>query len=367
MAAKRKTLPKDFEDTLRSGDLAAMQAVFKQCDVNARGGYAKQAALAFAECPDDLSRWLVSQGADLEAADNYGKTPLHARAGHWQGDIAVLIELGAQIDRPDGQDSPLHAAARVHNLAAARLLLDHGAKVHAPDAQGLTPLGAALMGCSNAKLETMAPMAELLLERGAAMPKPGLLARLTGSKRLDEARAPQLQAMVRKLGETFEFHRADFNPDTVDAASAGLSRLYQLFGVAPVAQRSLHPMDKAIVVAGATWQDRHRALWQLLVPGRGAAPTVQGEVIRISGRIVDELDGNGGINWDQHYDRMVDALIVHLATGVPLSAGELETVRTEASAAKRKRGDPARLAELAVRWVELNPQPVPLPAPDYDR
>lgn len=367
MARKRKTLPKDFADVLTSGDLVAMKAVFDQCELDAHGGYSKQPALAFAECPDDLTRWLVEQGADLEVPDAYGKAPLHVRAGHWRGDVAALLDLGARVARPDRSDTPLHAAARVHNLAAARLLIEHGARVDARDEHGLTPLGAALQHCSNAKLQTMAPIAELLLSSAERGPKPGLFARLTGKARRSEADDPQLQAMVRKLGETFEFHRADFNSESVDAASAALDRLYQLFSVTPVPRRTLHALDKPIATKSSDWQGRHDELWQKLVPGKGAAPTVQGEVIRISGRIADELERNGGVNWDRHYALMADALVRHLASGTPLSAKDLDLAQVEVEAVKRKRGEPALLAELAVRWVELNPQPVELPPPDYDR
>ena len=367
MAKKRTTLPKEFPEILASGDLAAMKAVFERCEIDARGGYLKETALAHVECPDDLARWLVTQGADLEAPDRYGRTPLHARAGHWQGEVAVLIELGAQIDRPEGTETPLHAAARVQNVAAARLLLDHGARWNARDKAGLTPLGAALSRCNNASLAAMAPMAELLLTAGASAPKPGLLARLTGKAPRSEADDPTLKAMVRKLGENFEFHRADFNPDTVDEASAGLERLYELFSVSPAPRRNLHPVDEPIRAKSARWQDAHNELWQALVPGKGAAPTVQGEVIRIAGRVADELDRNGGVNWDDGYREMVDALVVHLGSGTPLHDAALATARQAASEIKRKRGDPVILMELAVQWVALNPQPVILPKPDYDR
>lgn len=81
-----------------TGDIEALKAVFDSCDLNARGGVFKQTALAFVDCPDDLTRWLVEQGADLSAADSYGETPLHARAGHWKGNVDLLIELGADVN-----------------------------------------------------------------------------------------------------------------------------------------------------------------------------------------------------------------------------------------------------------------------------
>eukprot|EP01035_Chromulina_nebulosa_P001220 gene1220-1643_t len=115
--SKRKTLPKNFEELLAAGDLAALKAVFAGCELDARGGVFKQSALAFAACPDELTRWLVEQGADLSAADAYGETPLHARAGHWKGDVALLIALGADVNhRAGGRGTPLHRAAAVGNL-----------------------------------------------------------------------------------------------------------------------------------------------------------------------------------------------------------------------------------------------------------
>jgi len=97
---------------LAAGELAALRAAFAGCDVNARGGVFKQTALAFVGCPDALSRWLVERGTDLSAGDAYGETPLHARAGHWQGDLALLIELGADVNHAaGGRGTPLHRAA----------------------------------------------------------------------------------------------------------------------------------------------------------------------------------------------------------------------------------------------------------------
>ncbi len=80
--AKRKTLPKDFGELLKSADLEALKAIFDNVDLDARGGVFKQCTLAFNDCPDDLSRWLVEQGADVNCGDSYSETPLHARAGH---------------------------------------------------------------------------------------------------------------------------------------------------------------------------------------------------------------------------------------------------------------------------------------------
>ncbi len=40
--AKKKKLPKDFDEILQAGDFEAFKAVFESCDVNAYGGYGKE-------------------------------------------------------------------------------------------------------------------------------------------------------------------------------------------------------------------------------------------------------------------------------------------------------------------------------------
>lgn len=347
--AKKTQLPKDFETLLETQDLAALQRLFDIYDVNARGGVFKQTALAFHNCPDELARWLVVQGADLNAPDAYGDTPLHARARHWKGAVDVLIELGADLHNGEGAGgAPLHAAAGAFNAANAAALLHHGARVDALDRAGHTPLAYALQRCSNAQIERMAALAEVLLSAGAR-------------------KTPEMAAAVARIGADFEFHRAGFNPNTVDAASAALDRLYALFSVAPAPRRRTHDGVSPIVAKEAPWPDQHLELWQWLVPSSGHARTVQGEVIRISGRLHDELEGNGGVNWDGDYKRMADALLTHFAFGAPLEPSLLAEARRIVADVKRKGGDARRLCELAVRWVALNPAPHALAKPDYER
>jgi ankyrin repeat protein len=369
--AKKKLLPKDFESLLKQGDLKALKSVFDTCDINARGGVFKQTALAFDECPDKLARWLVEQGADISASDSYGETPLHARSRHWKGRVEVLLELGADVNHvAGGRGTPLHFASAVGNLTTARLLLQHGARAGARNSNSLTPLEYALQNCSNAKIEAIAPMAELLLSAEAketAKPK-SLLSRVFRSRREDDRKpSGELKALVKRIGEEFEFHRSNFNPDMVDATSAALDRLYLLFDVVPVPRRTLHDGKSPIVATANRWQDKHQELWELLVPSSGAAHTVQGEVIRIPGKIRGELEGNGGINWDVDYRKMAEAFVAHVSSGVPLSDVELAEACAIVKEVKARRGDAARLCELGVNWVILNPIPNLLPTPNYCR
>jgi ankyrin repeat protein len=349
MAKKKKLLPKNFGEMLVEGDIAKLQAVFDNCDLNARGGYAKQTALAFDECPDALARWLVEQGADLSATDTWGNTPLHTRSRSGQGGINVLLELGADIDSDSASvGTPLHAAAASYRIENTRLLLQRAAQVDALNREGLTPLELALRGCNNINLERMALLAILLLEAGAK-------------------KTSRMKDFVEEIGKSFEFHRTNFNPELVEAASDALDRLYTLFDVPRVRRRQMHDGKSEIVVTASSWQKQHQELWDLLVPSQGHAITTQGEVIRISGRIAYELDDNGGANWDSDYNKMADAFRRYVEAGNPLSPSDLADAATVIHDVKRRSGDPARLCELAVAWVLLNPMPIELESPPHYR
>lgn len=347
--AKAKNLPRDFEARLEKGDMTELKALFETCDVNARGGAFKRSALAFAQCPDELARWLVAQGADLAAVDTCGDTPLHSRARHWKGRIEVLLELGANPNSVNNQKgTPLHAAAQACNVSNARVLLQRGAKVDALNRAGQTPLADALQRCSNAQISRMAALAELLIASGAQ-------------------KTSAMKAYVKRIGSDFEFHRAAFAPDLLETTAASLDKLYVMFDVPAVPLRIFHDGASPIVPRSERWEDRHEELWGLLVPSSGHAETVQGEVVRIAGRIHDELDGNGGVNWDRDYAQMADAFALHVASGTPLAPSLLDETRKLVATLKTKNGDTRRLCELGVGWVSLNPIPMKLPPPDYRR
>jgi len=348
--AKKKRLPKDFEELLKRKDLVTLKAVFDTCEIDARGGYSDCTALAFTECPDELAQWLVDNGADINATDKRGATPLHARARYWKGGFEVLLTLGANVNADaDSIGTPLHAAADSHKPKNAALLIAHGAKVNARNREGLTPLELALRGCSNADLDQMAPLAHVLLDAGAE-------------------KTPAMKQSIKEIGERFEFHRSGFNPESVDAANAALEELYRLFDVSPAQRRMLYDGKSPIRPTSTTWQKQHEELWNLLVPSSGFASTVQGEVIRIAGRISDELERNGGANWDKDYRTMAKAFLTHVRTGTSLSpelSQECEAIVN--SLIKDGSGDTARLAEFGVSWVLLNPQPFSHSKPEYKR
>ncbi|KAH8999662.1 ankyrin repeat-containing domain protein [Lactarius hatsudake] len=131
-----------------------------------------------------LARLLVERGADVEAQDQLGTTPLHLASLYGRLEIAqLLLDQGANAHaRSNRSRSPLHAAAQgfhglhVHPhgmyiapkegyhpqqaLSVARLLLGRGVDVNALDEVHETPLH---LASSNGRLE----IARLLLAHGA--------------------------------------------------------------------------------------------------------------------------------------------------------------------------------------------------------
>ncbi|WKK99870.1 hypothetical protein Q0F98_21465 [Paenibacillus amylolyticus] len=130
---------------------------------------------------------------------------------------------------------------------------------------------------------------------------------------------PDMKESVKRIGKDFEFVREKFNKDKVDGVSDALIKLYRLFDVEPVANRIMHDGTAPIQVKATTWPKQHQELWEYLIPAQGHAQTVQGEVIRITGRVSHEVLDNGGGNWDAEYRKMLDALIRYLGTGAPLA------------------------------------------------
>ncbi|MDT5107835.1 MAG: hypothetical protein QOI25_5348 [Mycobacterium sp.] len=109
-------------------------------------------------------------------------------------------------------------------------------------------------------------------------------------------------------------------------------------------------------------------LWNLLVSSSGAAKTIQGELIRMVGRISREKLDNDGINWDRNLHEMKDALIAHLGSARPVTtADELSELSRGITRDGYDDGAIQRLIELAVAWVLANPSPVPRCETNYSR
>ena len=139
----------------------------KGADVNARdedGDTPLHAAAAAGDNPD-VMRLLLDNGADVNARDKGGNTPLHfAAAGDNPNVMQLLLERGAIVDVRDKEGgTPLHAAATEGNPDVMRLLIKKGADLDARDERGETPLHRAVVAGDTRAADRVA----LLLERGA--------------------------------------------------------------------------------------------------------------------------------------------------------------------------------------------------------
>ena len=347
MAKKKKTLPANFGELLEAKDLEALKAVFNECELNAYDRYSfKTPALSFYKIPLELMDWLIAQGADINARDEYERTPLHYHAQVNNVEkVALLLERGADMEAQDKyKNTPLHFAE--YN-ATAQLLIEKGADINAKDNMGHNVMERMLSRLSNGYLVKAAKSAEVYLKAG-----------LKPSKYAKE--------QVTCVGEDFEFHRQGFNPKYLEQTETALQQLYKLFDVPPVPKRIQHDGKSPIVLTGETWEKRYEQAWELLVPSSGSASTMQGEVVRIAGKVNDELLRNAMGNWDREYRKMLNAISGYLQQGNSLSESELvEVADIQKHILEDDGTGTQRLCELATFWVTKNPEPMALEKVNY--
>jgi len=84
----------------------------------------------------------INSGADLDARDALGRTPLYYAVYNEHLKIAeLLVKNGANVNvKHKANKTPLHLAAELGNLRMVRLLLKAGAKVNALDSDRGTPV-----------------------------------------------------------------------------------------------------------------------------------------------------------------------------------------------------------------------------------
>ena len=123
-----------------------------------------------------------------------------------------------------------------------------------------------------------------------------------------------------------------------------------------------------------TEKEEFQSFWDLFVPPKGKAETVQGEVIRIAGRIEYEFLDNGCINWDEDFKKMLDAFLRYVQLGNGFSGDDLSAAELLVHLLKDN-GDKGFiddnlttvLCSCAVAWVKQNPEAIPLLDADYIR
>jgi ankyrin repeat protein len=109
----------------------------------------------------EMIKYLLDHGADVNAVDLLGATPLADAASHGLTNImALLVKRGADINGGAGW-SAVHAATECNSIETMRFLIARGGDVNMVSAQGLTPLSLA------ARVPGRKALLQLLLAAGA--------------------------------------------------------------------------------------------------------------------------------------------------------------------------------------------------------
>ena len=131
-----------FEAVAHKRKVVAELLLAHGAEVNAKDNFGNT-PLHCATIPETgVMQLLLAHGADVNAKDNNGRAPLHSAAYHnHQGMPELLLANKAAVNAKDNHGTtPLHVAARCGHRDLVALLLTHGAEVNPQDAKGRTPL-----------------------------------------------------------------------------------------------------------------------------------------------------------------------------------------------------------------------------------
>ncbi len=212
-------LPTDIWEVLRKGDLFGLQLMLAKQPERAKEVGKQDTAPLHHASSLAMVNLLLSKGANPDARDEYGFTPLHRAVMRRNGEVvARFLELGVDVDaetaygdtplshapnrqiagylldhdaNPDGsgQGGPLHSAAFYGRIEVATLLLEAGAEIDQVDANGETPL-------HRAAYRKQIEMVRLLIEEGATVNWRSK----SGRTPMDMTDDPRIRRLIRSSG-----------------------------------------------------------------------------------------------------------------------------------------------------------------------
>lgn len=360
----RKTLPADIEQIIASGDVEAVAQAVARCEIGAYlRGSAYEPRLMHFPASEEITDFLLARGEDINSRDRYQRTPIHARVrSRCLDQIPLLVARGGDINARDTSDqTALFGVVERFPVVDVSRMISWGA-------DPLVVADSRVYGKST--LMEYVLRQESLFDAPRALPVMRLLLSLGAPV---GERVPIALRSMDRMRCTFVTHGLPehLTQSRVDEASAALSELCALFGVeqreakpAPVVGERLE-LDPSVPALR-----QYGELWDRLVPDSGQCQTLQGEVIRIAGRVGHEVFDNGGINWDRSFGKLLDQYLSVVRSGLPMPPDSV--ARAEAAVASLKSRSMSHQAvdditELAVAWVRLNPVLVKADLPDVGR
>ena len=349
LGGKSEFLPDNFRELMREGNLDKLKSVYDTCAIQAhvldKNWRWKNALYIYTPC-SEFYQWLVDQGLDINAEDKKDTTPLTEQAECCENNVEGLLKAGAN---PNGTKwkNPLFIASRALLKDTVDVLIRYGADVNVPNKSfcGITPLDVLLKTTKYERMPDIYSIAEMLMTHKAT------------SK-------GDPKKLVEQVGQGFEFRKTSMDSDKASKCEAALRKLYKLFGVEPVKKIVKHDGITPIKVTEKDNKKAFEELWESLVPSKGKCDTVQGEMIRIAGKLGHWLEEYSGDKrrWKTNCAKMLQALPGYYAMGKPLppkKAAAFEALITQIDYdSEPEDEDPLRY--LVVDWVRKNPDPIKL-------
>ena len=353
MKKKKKLQSDKLQQIIDSRDMQAFEEFFREYEVTATNvGKSTCNAFYYKNLSAEHIQFLIDNGLNPNSDCGFGYPAISHQASNKEA-VNCLLKNGADINYVAVQhrECALGRACSTLNVEAVNNLLEANASIDVTaDLDKKILIDATLAHCDNVFIPKAVEICEMLLKAGAKT-------------------SDKTKKYVSEIGKRYEFLKSSISPELVDVLSKSLLKLYEIFDVAPVAPRVMSNITEEITVKSDRWQEQYEELRQKLVPGRGKAETIQGEMIRIVGKVTYEILDNGGINWDEDYSKMVHSLIGYMKSDDKTDPGFVaETCNLVGDISSNSgKEELYRLTELVVKWVISNPKLEKLGAVEYSR
>ena len=363
--AKKKELVENFQEIIDSGDMEAFKKVFDTCEISATNapqqvgkGRTKHLwktncnAISYKNLTPAHIQFLVDNGLNVNANCGYGYPAITFHDSNPEN-LRCLLDNGADLECVASPQfgTPLAIACMCLHADGVRNLIDAGASINVTGFEEMSLIDLALSHCDGDCMLDALVIAKILLDHGAET-------------------SDDTKEYIYRIVKMFEYRKESMSKEQVDEISSLLDEFFNRLDISPIVVPHIDKHDgiSEIKVTGKTWKEQYNELWKKLVPDSGKAKTVQGEMIRIVGKVSYEILDNGGLNWDDDYRKMLKALSGYMSSfnsseNTPVDEANKIIKKISASTNAKTL---YRLTEIIVNLVVDNPQPVPLGEVNYE-